>query len=128
MVPGSLRENLTWSSGRDVADEALWQALDRAAAGFARELPDGLDTQLGDRGVRLSGGERQRVAIARALLRRPALLVLDEATSALDDATEAEVLGLMTSLAPAVTVLTIAHRQSTVEAADQVVRLDKLGV
>lgn len=121
LVPGTLRENLVWSATAQVGDDDCWQALDRAAASFARHLPDGLDTLLGDRGVRLSGGERQRVAIARALLRTPALLVLDEATSSLDDATEAAVLDLMTSLVPAVTVLVIAHRRSTIDAADHLV-------
>lgn len=125
LVPGTLRENLVWSTVADVNDDECWQALDRAAASFARHLPDGLDTLLGDRGVRLSGGERQRVAIARALLRTPALLVLDEATSSLDDATEAAVLDLMKSLVPTVTVLVIAHRRSTIEAADHVVEFDR---
>lgn len=123
LVPGTVRENLSWSVSRPVSDEECWTALDRAAAVFARGLPLGLDTELGDRGLRLSGGERQRIAIARALLREPALLVLDEATSSLDDATESAVLGMMTSLAPAVTVLVVAHRQSTIDAADHVVRL-----
>ncbi len=123
LIPGTLRENLSWSTADPPADERCWEALDRAAADFAQALPDGLDTMLGDRGVRLSGGERQRVAIARALLRNPTLLVLDEATSSLDDATEARVLDLMTSLVPAITVLVIAHRRSTVDAAHHVVRL-----
>jgi ABC-type multidrug transport system fused ATPase/permease subunit len=124
LVPSSLRANLVWSVGRDVSDEECWDALHRAAASFARALPDGLDTRLGDRGIRLSGGERQRVAIARALLRRPALMVLDEATSSLDELTEAAVLDLVRSLTGSVTLLLIAHRRSTIEMADRVVRLD----
>lgn len=124
LIPGTLRQNLLWSVSGDVTDEECWQALDRAAAAFARDLPDGLDTVLGDRGLRLSGGERQRVAISRALLRRPALLVLDEATSSLDDATEAAVIDLVGSLGPDVTVLVIAHRRSTVESAHHLVRIE----
>ena len=127
LLPGTLRDNLAWSTPHDVDDEALWAALDRAAAVFARRLPEGLDTAIGDRGVRLSGGERQRVAIARALLRRPDLLVLDEATSALDDVTEAAVLDTIASLTPAVTVLVIAHRRTTLDLADHVVRIEPSG-
>lgn len=123
LVPGTLRSNLTWSVPGEASDHDCWQALDRAAASFARTLPDGLDTRLGERGMRLSGGERQRVAIARALLRSPTLMVLDEPTSALDDATEAEVLEVLSSLTPSVTVLVIAHRRSTIEWADHRRRL-----
>lgn len=125
LLPGTLRDNLVWSAGRGVTDDECWEALGRAAAGFASALPDGLDTVLGERGIRLSGGERQRVAIARALLRRPSLLVLDEATSSLDDETEAEVLATVASLAPSIAVLVIAHRRSTLDVADHVIRLEQ---
>ena len=124
LFPGTLRENLAWSSAAPVSDEECWGALDRSAASFARRLPEGLDTLLGDRGVRLSGGERQRVSIARALLRRPLLLVLDEATSALDDETEDEILKLIRQLVPEVTILVIAHRRSTLDTADSVIHLN----
>lgn len=124
LTPGSLRENLTWSIDGGATDDECWEALDQAQAHFARQLPQGLETLIGDRGVRLSGGERQRVAIARALLRHPSLLVMDEATSSLDDATEDAVLRLVESLVPAVTVLVIAHRRSTIEASDHVIRFE----
>ncbi len=123
LLPGTLRENLTWLGGP--ADEAAcWVALDQVGAAFARGLPDGLDTELGDRGLRLSGGERQRVALARALLRRPRLLVLDEATSALDVDSERAVHELLVSLHGQLTVLVIAHRLATVRSADHVVVID----
>ena len=124
LLSGSVRWNLSWCAGRtEVSDEECWEALDAAAAGFVRGMPDGLDTELGDRGTGLSGGQRQRLAIARALLRRPDVLVLDEATSSLDDATESAVMSVVGGLAPRLTVVVIAHRQSTIEAADHVVEL-----
>ncbi len=126
LLPGTVRWNLLWSAGTaDASDDDCWAALDGAAAGFVRDLPEGLDTDIGDRGTRLSGGQRQRLAIARALLRKPDLLVLDEATSALDDATESAVMEVVGNLAPALTVLVIAHRQSTIEAAHHVVEIDR---
>lgn len=113
----TIRENLRLSD-HDADDDAIWEALDSASAGFVRSLPQGLDTVVGDRGARLSGGERQRLALARALLRKPYLLVLDEATSNLDSVNEVRVQEAIQSLHGRVTLLVIAHRLSTVRTAD----------
>ena len=87
------------------------------------ELPDGFDTNVGERGVRLSGGQRQRIGLARALYHRPSLLILDEATSALDMATEAKLLDALRSLAGKLTMVVAAHRLSAVANCDQLVDL-----
>lgn len=108
----------------DAVESDLWAALDAAAADFARILPAGLDTMVGDRGMQLSGGERQRIVLARALLRRPALLVLDEATASLDNETEAAVAEALINLRGTCTMLVVAHRLSTVQAADAVILLE----
>jgi len=112
--------------GRDnVSEEAIWQAV-RAAdlEQFIRSLPEGLQTMVGDRGVRLSGGQRQRVAIARAVIKDAPILILDEATSALDTASEASVKAAIDRLRHNRTTLIVAHRLSTVENADWVVVMD----
>lgn len=116
----SVRGNLLWARP-DAAEEALWEALRQAAADeFVRALPRGMETVIGDRGVRLSGGERQRLALARALLRRPALLILDEATSALDTENERRIRDAIAGLQGRVTILLITHRLSSVRDADAI--------
>lgn len=124
LLPSTLRENLAWSCAEPVDDEQMLDALRSSRADFIDDLPDGLSTVLGERGVRLSGGQRQRIALARALLRRPDVLVLDEATSALDPATERQVLESLPPLG--ITVLLVAHRDSTLSFASQVLRLGGL--
>jgi ABC-type multidrug transport system fused ATPase/permease subunit len=108
--------------GDRFSDDAIWHALDLAAAKlFVERLPQRLDTVVGERGVSLSGGQRQRLALARALVRTPSLLVLDDTTSALDPATEAVVLeNLRRELAES-SVLMVASRPSTIALADDVV-------
>lgn len=119
LVHASIRENLQLAAP-DADDSELWRALASAQiADLVAGLPDGLDTLVGARGHRFSGGEQQRLAIARTILRNPRVLVLDEATSALDNTTEAAVQLALDHLATGRTTLTIAHRLSTVEDADQ---------
>ena len=118
----SVRSNLLWASPH-ASEAELRKALVTAAADFVLTLPDGLDTIVGDGGVRLSGGERQRIALARALLRTPALLVLDEATSALDPDNEIAIRKAITNLRGKLTVIIIGHRRSMIEDADRVVEL-----
>ena len=121
----TVRANLLWA--RPSATEAdLLRALGLAAADlFVRQLPQGLDTVLGDRGVRLSGGERQRLALARALLRNPKLLILDEATSALDSENERAIQESIAGLRGTLTVLVITHRLTTIRDADVIFVMDE---
>lgn len=119
LVHASIRENLLLAAP-GAGDAALWQALGAARiADLVAGLPEGLDTLVGARGHRFSGGEQQRLAIARTILRNPRVLILDEATSALDNTTEAQVQAALDQLAVGRTTLTIAHRLTTVEDADQ---------
>jgi ABC-type multidrug transport system fused ATPase/permease subunit len=107
-------------------DELVWSALEMAQlSDLVRNLPEGLDTQVGERGARISGGQRQRLGIARALFTKPKLLVLDEATSSLDGQTEANISEAIQTLKGSVTIVMIAHRLSTVRNADLVVYLEE---
>jgi ATP-binding cassette subfamily C protein len=119
LLDDTIRANLR-TAAPDAGDAALTDALEMAAAEFVADLPEGLDTRVGDRGAMLSGGERQRIALARAFLRRPALLVLDEATSALDWHSQSRVARSLAELAGEMTILTIAHRPSMVLFSDHV--------
>ena len=123
---GSIRDNIAYGELAGASDEAIQRALaDANAHEFVSELPQGLDTVVGDDGVLLSGGQRQRLAIARALLKDAPILVLDEATSALDSASERYIQAALERLMQGRTTLVIAHRLSTIEKADNIVVLDK---
>ncbi|APO44867.1 multidrug ABC transporter [Paenibacillus xylanexedens] len=121
----SIRENLRLVDP-NASEEQMWQALQfSSSAAFVRKLPQGLDTIIGDRGIRLSGGERQRLVLARAMLRNPSVLVLDEATSALDSENEQYIHEALERLKGHVTIIVIAHRLSTIRTADRVIVLDE---
>jgi subfamily B ATP-binding cassette protein MsbA len=122
----SLRENLAFGLERRVTEEELMGALDDVdLASFARGLARGLDTEIGDRGVRLSGGQRQRIALARALLRDPDILILDEATSALDSVVEQRVARAIQERVKGHTLIVIAHRLSTIRDADLILVMEE---
>jgi subfamily B ATP-binding cassette protein MsbA len=117
----TLRDNLTFGLDRSASDSELLGALaDVELHEFVAGLREGLDTEIGDRGVRLSGGQRQRVALARALLRDPEILILDEATSALDSVVEQRVARAIQQRAQGRTLIVIAHRLSTIRNADKI--------
>ena len=126
LTDDTLRRNIAFGLSSDQIDEAeVWRAVEAAQlCEFVNDLPQGLDTFVGERGVRLSGGQRQRIGIARALYHDPPVLVLDEATSSLDTRTERDVMDAVRALHGEKTILIVAHRLSTVAYCDQLFRLE----
>jgi ABC-type multidrug transport system fused ATPase/permease subunit len=127
MTDDTLRRNIAFGLPDESIDEELVWRSTRAAQleDFVQSLPQGLDTVIGERGVRLSGGQRQRIGIARALYHDPAVLVLDEATSSLDTATERGVMQAVRALHGSKTIVIVAHRLSTVEHCDRLYRIER---
>ncbi|MBT2639747.1 ABC transporter ATP-binding protein [Bacillus sp. ISL-39] len=128
MMAGTIRENLSYGleNGDIIPDERLWEVAKMAYADqFIADFPKGLDTEVGERGVKLSGGQRQRIAIARAFLRDPKILMMDEATASLDSQSEGIVQQALTRLMEGRTTFVIAHRLSTIVNADKIVFIEK---
>lgn len=127
MIDSTIRKNVAFGvADEDIDDAKVWRALQEAQLDeFVRGLPDGLDTSIGERGIRISGGQRQRIGIARALFEDPEVLVLDEATSALDNETEAAIMESINMLHGKKTLVIIAHRLQTIEKCDMVYRVEK---
>ena len=127
MIDSTIRKNVAFGfADEDIDDDRVWEVLKEAQLDeFVRGLPDGLDTGIGERGIRISGGQRQRIGIARALYEDPEVLVLDEATSALDNDTEAAIMESINRLHGKKTLVIIAHRLQTIEKCDMVFRVEK---
>ena len=130
LIDDSIRANVAFGSeGEEISEERIWQALESAQLDtFVRSLEKGLDTMVGDQGVKLSGGQRQRIGIARALCHNPEVLVLDEATSALDSETETAVMEAINRLQGNKTILVIAHRLTTIRNCDTIYEIRNSGV
>jgi ATP-binding cassette subfamily B protein AbcA/BmrA len=127
MMAGTIRENLCYGLDMEhISDERLWEVAKMAYADeFIQSFSDGLNTEVGERGVKLSGGQRQRIAIARAFLRNPKILMMDEATASLDSQSEGVVQQALTRLMEGRTTFVIAHRLSTIVDADKIVFIEK---
>ena len=120
LMDDTIRANVVFGS-EAFSDDDVWKVLERASlADFVRNLPDGLDTVVGERGIKFSGGQRQRIAIARALFINPQIMILDEATSALDNETEEAVMEAIDALAGSMTLIIIAHRVTTLKNCDRI--------
>lgn len=127
LIDDTIRNNIAFGvKESEINEDKIWECLRQAKLDtIVRNLPNGLDTEVGERGVRFSGGQRQRVAIARALYHDPQILVLDEATSALDNETEKEVMEAIDGFRGKLTIIIVAHRLSTIEKCDRVYVVEK---
>ena len=124
MFNGTVRENILYGK-LDASDDQMIEAAKKAHIhDFVMTLPNGYDTEIGERGVRLSGGQKQRLSIARVFLKDPEILILDEATSALDNESERKIQSALAELTKGRTTLVIAHRLSTVRNADEIVVIE----
>lgn len=121
---GTIRDNLAYGSQSEATEEQIHDALEKAEASFVFQFPEGLDTEIGERGVKLSGGQKQRLAIAKTFLKNPSVLFLDEPTSALDSLSEEAITKSFEGLFENKTVLIIAHRLKTVQQADVILVIE----
>lgn len=128
LFSGTVKENIAYGN-LNATDEEIWKAAERASlAEVIRSMPEGMDTVIGERGVKLSGGQKQRLSIARMFLKNPPILILDEATSALDTETEAAIQQALTELSQGRTTLVIAHRLTTIRNADRIMVVNEHGI
>ena len=128
LFAGTIRENIAYGKIDASESEIIDAAIKANIWEYIQGLPDGLDTYVGERGVKLSGGQKQRISIARAFLKNPPILILDEATSALDNVTEMQIQKALENLSIGRTTLVVAHRLSTVKNADNIIVIDKSGI
>ncbi|KPH68457.1 ABC transporter ATP-binding protein, partial [Oceanobacillus caeni] len=128
LFTGTLRENIAYGNLHATDEEIEAAARQAHMEEFIRELPDGYETQVGERGLKLSGGQKQRIAIARMFLKNPPILILDEATSALDTETETIIQKALSDLAKDRTTLVIAHRLATIKNSDRIMVVSKDGI
>ena len=126
MLDDSIRRNIAFGvDDKKISETRIWEVLKEAQLDeFVKTLPEGLDTTIGERGIRLSGGQRQRIGIARALYNNPEILILDEATSALDNDTEAAIMDSINKFHGKKTLIIIAHRLQTIEKCDMIFRVE----
>lgn len=128
LFDGTIRENIAYGD-LNASEEDIWYAAQRAQlTDVINALPEGMDTLIGERGVKLSGGQKQRLSIARIFLKNPKILILDEATSALDTETEQAIQQALNELSIGRTTLVIAHRLATIKDADRIVVVSKKGI